>query len=36
LEITSQLQKAGEILGIQLIDHIIFSKDKFFSMKENG
>src|SRR6266699_1961991 len=36
LEITSQLQKAGEILGIQLIDHIIFSKDKFFSMKESG
>ena len=35
LKITSQLQKAGEILGIALLDHIIFSKEKYFSMKEN-
>ena len=35
LKITSQLQKAGEILGITLLDHIIFSKEKYFSMKEN-
>ena len=35
LKITSQLQKAGEILGIQLFDHIIFSKEKYFSVKEN-
>src|SRR5712692_6433145 len=35
LKTTSQLQKAGEILGITLLDHIIFSKEKYFSMKEN-
>ncbi|HYT42144.1 MAG TPA: JAB domain-containing protein [Methylomirabilota bacterium] len=35
LKTTSQLQKAGEILGISLLDHIIFSKEKYFSMKEN-
>jgi len=35
LKTTSQLQKAGEILGITLLDHIIFTKEKYFSMKEN-
>ncbi|HYT41445.1 MAG TPA: JAB domain-containing protein, partial [Methylomirabilota bacterium] len=35
VELTSRLQKAGEILGIALLDHIIFSKEKYFSMKEN-
>jgi len=35
LKITSQLQQAGEILGIQLLDHIIFSKDSYLSMKEH-
>ena len=35
VELTSRLQKAGEILGITLLDHIIFTKEKYFSMKEN-
>lgn len=35
LKTTGQLQKAGEILGITLLDHIIFSKEKYFSMKAN-
>jgi len=35
LKTTSRLQKAGEILGITLLDHIIFTKEKYFSMKEN-
>jgi DNA repair protein RadC len=34
LEVTNRLEKAGEILGIDLVDHIIFTADgKFFSMK---
>ena len=36
LEITKRLVKAGKILGIEVIDHIIVAKDKFLSMKEKG
>jgi len=36
LEITKRLVKAGQILGIEVIDHIIVAKDKFLSMKEEG
>ena len=34
--VTRKLFEAGQILGIQLLDHIIFSKDRYFSMKENN
>ena len=33
IEVTHRLEKAGEILGIELIDHIIITKDKFVSFK---
>ena len=36
LEITKRLVKAGKILGIEVVDHIIVAKDKFLSMKEKG
>ena len=37
IEITERLVKAGKILGIELIDHIIFTKGKkFYSFKENN
>ena len=36
IQITRQLASAGEIMGIQLIDHIIFSKSGFLSFKEEG
>jgi len=29
-EITKRMREAGEIIGIQVIDHIIFSKKRFF------
>ena len=32
LEVTSKLQKAGELLGIEILDHLIISKDKFISL----
>jgi DNA repair protein RadC len=35
LEITKRLVEAGKILGIEVIDHIIIAKSKFFSFKEN-
>ena len=34
--ITHQLVNAGDIIGIQVLDHIIITKGNFFSMKEHG
>lgn len=36
LNITTQLRAAGEIVGIDLLDHIIFNKTGYFSFLENG
>ena len=36
LTITERLTEAGKILGIEVIDHIIISKNGFFSFKEKG
>ncbi|MDD5435407.1 MAG: DNA repair protein RadC [Nitrospira sp.] len=35
-EITEQLKAAGEILGIRLLEHIIFNHKGYFSFLENG
>lgn len=34
-EITDRLIKAGEILGIQVLDHVIVGKGRFYSFVEN-
>jgi DNA repair protein RadC len=34
LEITKRLIEAGKILGIEVIDHIIVTKNNFYSFKE--
>ncbi|MFH1191913.1 MAG: DNA repair protein RadC [bacterium] len=36
LKITKRLIEAGRILGIEIINHIIVSKNSFYSCKENG
>jgi len=36
LIVTKRLVKSGRILGISLIDHLIITKDKYFSFKEKG
>lgn len=36
LQLTKRLQEAGRILGIQIIDHIIFGDNRFVSLKEYG
>ncbi len=36
LKITQQLQEAGEILGINVLDHIIVSKNDYYSFQEAG
>lgn len=34
-KITKTMFEAGQILGINMLDHIVFTKDKYFSFKEN-
>ena len=36
IEITAQLKAAGEIIGIELLDHIIFNRTNYFSFLEEG
>jgi len=36
IEITKQLKSSGEILGIKLLDHIIFNKNGYYSLLEHG
>ena len=36
IELTSRLRRAGEILGIEVLDHFIFSSDGYYSMREDG
>ncbi|MBO8161113.1 MAG: JAB domain-containing protein [Thermosipho sp. (in: Bacteria)] len=35
-KITRRLQEAGNLLGIELIDHVIIGDDSYFSYKEHG
>lgn len=36
LKVTAQIRDAGKIVGIKLLDHIIFSDSDSYSMQENG
>jgi len=36
IAVTAQVHKAGSIIGIDMIDHIIVSKTGIFSMREGG
>ncbi len=36
LEITKRLVEAGKIIGIEIIDHVIVTGEKFFSFKKEG
>ena len=33
---TTRLAESGELLGIRVIDHLIFSNKSYFSFKEHG
>jgi DNA repair protein RadC len=35
-EVTARLQKAGNTLGIAMLDHIIFSQEGYYSFLEQG
>lgn len=34
-KVTKQMFEAGQLLGITMLDHIVFSKDGYFSFREN-
>ena len=36
IKVTKRLKEAGEVLGVKLLDHIIFSKRGYFSFLESG
>ena len=36
IELTRRLAKAGEIMGVEVLDHIIVSQNDFASLKEQG
>jgi DNA repair protein RadC len=36
LAVTRQLKEAGLTLGIRMLDHIIFNKENYYSLMENG
>ena len=36
IDATKQIKKAGEILGIEVLDHIIFNRKGYFSFLESG
>ena len=35
IKVTRLMHEAGKVLGISLLDHIIFTNDTFYSFKEN-
>ncbi|MDR5000433.1 RadC family protein [Brevibacillus parabrevis] len=36
LILTKRLREAGEIIGIEVLDHVIIGGNQFYSLKENG
>ncbi len=36
INVTKRLKESGKILGIELLDHVIFTNDGFVSLKEEG
>lgn len=36
IEVTLRIKQAGELMGIEIIDHLIISQQSFFSMKEEN
>jgi len=36
IAITDRLKQSGRLLGIELIDHLIFTQDGYFSFEEQG
>jgi len=35
-KITNQVVKAGQLLNIQVVDHIIYTREQFYSYNDEG
>jgi DNA repair protein RadC len=35
-QVTQQIKESGEILGVPLLDHIVFNRHSYFSFLEAG
>jgi DNA repair protein RadC len=36
IAVTKRLKESGKLLGIELLDHVIFTKDDYFSLSDEG
>ena len=36
IRVTQRLKSAGDIVGIELVDHIVIADDRYFSFKDSG
>jgi len=36
IAVTSRLKESGKLLGIELLDHVIFTKDGYISLRDDG
>jgi DNA repair protein RadC len=36
IQITKQIQEAGKIIGVTVLDHVIIGKDRHYSLRDNG
>ncbi len=36
IQITKRLSQAGTLIGIEILDHLIYTSKKFYSFKDNG
>lgn len=34
--ITEELKKAGDLMGVQVLDHVIIGNDRYYSFADNG
>lgn len=36
IDVTKRLQEAGELLGVEVLDHLVISETNYLSLKEKG
>lgn len=36
IQLTARLVESGKIIGIEVLDHMVFGNDRFYSLKEHG
>lgn len=36
IDVTKRLQEAGQLLGVEVLDHLVISETNYLSLKEKG